>query len=131
MKEEEVPQDGKYLEPTTMRDLYYALDADGRYIQVESIGWEVKNEALSITWDNITEEAEAVRNEVRRGLASPLAYHMEIHLLTPALLSSYSGIPRKTIRKHLDPAAFAALDEETLRQYAEAFGITIEQLKTV
>ncbi|MDR2533227.1 MAG: hypothetical protein LBC81_00350 [Tannerellaceae bacterium] len=131
MKKEEVPQDSKYLEPTTLRDLYYAVDSNGRYVPVSSVGWEAQNEALSITWENIAEEAEATRNEALLGQTSPLAYHMEINLLTPGLLSSYSGISRKNIRKHLNPDAFKALDDDTLQKYANAFGITVEQLKTV
>ncbi|GHV53553.1 hypothetical protein FACS1894181_17400 [Bacteroidia bacterium] len=131
MKVEEVPQDSKYLESTTLRDIYYAVDADGNYGQVQSVGWEAKNEALSLTWESISEEAEAVRREVLEGKKSPLAYHMEMHLFDVALLASYSGIPKKTIRKHQQPEEFSRLDEAALEKYAATLGITVEELKKV
>ncbi|MDR2495812.1 MAG: hypothetical protein LBD21_01635 [Tannerellaceae bacterium] len=131
MKTEDVPQDNKYLGSTTIRDLYYAVDDSGQYVPVASTGWEPQNEALRITWDAIGEEAEAIRQEVLAGRKSPLAYHMEIHLMTPALLASYTGLNRKDIKRHLSPAAFAALDDYVLGRYAEAFGIDVNELKSL
>ncbi|MDR2498166.1 MAG: hypothetical protein LBD28_01860 [Tannerellaceae bacterium] len=131
MKIEDVPQDNKYLGSTTIRDLYYAVDDKGQYVPVASIGWEPQSEALRITWDSIIEDAESIRQEVLAGKQSPLAYHLEIHLMTPALLSSYTGISRKDIKKHLRPEVFAALDADVLQRYADAFGIDINELKSL
>jgi spore germination protein GerM len=129
MKVEEVPQDGQYLACSNIRDIYYALDENGNYSQVASVGWNVKNEALSLTWENISEEAELVRQEVLAGKKSPLAYHMERLLFSPSLLAAYSGIPKKTIKKHLLPDEFAQLDETFLQKYADILNITIDELK--
>ncbi|MDR3261011.1 MAG: hypothetical protein LBT78_04165 [Tannerella sp.] len=131
MKIEEVPQDNKYLGQTTLRDFYYALDEDGNYRRVASVGWDVKNEALSLAWERISEEAEAVRQEALAGKKSPLAYHMERRLFDIGLLASYSGIPKKTIKKHLQPGEFARLDEATLERYAGILNISVEELKKV
>ncbi|MDR1675991.1 MAG: hypothetical protein LBR86_05950 [Tannerella sp.] len=131
MKIEEVPQDDKYLGSTTVRDVCYALDENGEYCQAFSVGWEAKNEALSLTWEAISEDAEAIRQEVLAGKKSPLAYHMESHLFDVGLLASYAGFSRKTVRKHLQPGAFAGLDDRTLGQYAEVLNISIEELKKV
>jgi len=131
MKKEEVPQDNKYLGETTLRDIYYAVDEQGVYCPVSSVGWDVKNEALSLTWEAITEDAENIRQQVLAGEKSPLAYHMETHLLNAGILSSYSGIPKKTIKKHLLPAAFALLDEAVLQRYAGVLNMTVEELKKV
>jgi hypothetical protein len=131
MKVEEVPQDNRYIGNSPLRDLYYALDDNGHYRQVPSLGWSAKNEALSLTWESISDAAEAVRRDVLQGLKSPLAYHMELHLLPPAMLAAYSGISQKTIKKHLKPDAFARLDDHVLQQYAAVLNITVEELKTV
>jgi len=131
MKIEDVPQDNKYLGQTTLRDVYYALDENGVYQQVTSVGWEVKNDALDLTWAHFSEEAEAVRQEVLAGKKSPLAYHMEMHLLDVGLLASYTGIPKKTIRKHLQAGEFALLDDTSLQKYAEVLNISVEELKSV
>ncbi|MDR1764273.1 MAG: hypothetical protein LBR64_10070 [Dysgonamonadaceae bacterium] len=129
MKKEEVPQDGGYLEKTNVRDVYYALDENGDYCQVLSDGWEPKTEALSMTWDNIREEAEEVRKEVIDGKKSPLAYHLQVNLMDISLLSAYSGIPKKLIKKHLQPEEFEKLDGETLEKYAQTLNITVDELK--
>jgi hypothetical protein len=131
MKIDEVPQDDRYLGNTNLRDFYYALDENGNYRRVSSVGWEVKNEALSLVWENISEEAEAIRREVLAGKISPLAYHMAVHLLDPGILSSYSGIPKKQIKKHLQPEAFNQLEEATLEKYAEVMNMTVDELKKI
>jgi hypothetical protein len=131
MKVEEIPQDDRFVGKTNVRDFYYALDKDGNYCQVPSVGWEPKNDALSLAWTNISEEAESVRREVLNGKKSPLAYHLAMHMLDVSMLASYSGIPKKTIKKHLQPEEFERLDDAALQQYAAMMMITVEELKTV
>jgi hypothetical protein len=47
------------------------------------------------------------------------------------ILSAYSGISKKLIKKHLQPEVFNQLDEETLEKYASVMNITVEELKKV
>ena len=131
MKVEDVPQDGKYLGPTTLRHTYYALDGDDRFRKVASVGWDVQNEALSLTWEAIAEDAETIRQEVLEGKKSPLAWHMATHLFDVGLLASCTGISRKNIRKHLHPDGFRRLNDATLSKYAEILNLTTEELKRV
>ncbi|MDR2764485.1 MAG: hypothetical protein LBB90_05585 [Tannerella sp.] len=131
MKVEEVPQDDKYLGRTNLREVCYAVDENGEYCQVLSVGWEPKNEALSLAWESISEEAEAIRHEVLDRRKSPLAYHMEKHLFDTSLLAAYAGFSKRTVKKHLQPGVFACLDDRTLGRYAEVLNISIEELKKV
>jgi hypothetical protein len=131
MKKEEVPQDGRFLETTNVRDIYYAVDENGNYCQVQSVGWEAKNEALSLTWDSILDAAESIRQEVLAGEKSPLAYHLQVHLFDVGMLSAYSGISKKTIKKHLQPKEFERLDDITLEKYANTLNMTVDELKKV
>ncbi|MDR0537725.1 MAG: hypothetical protein LBH04_06780 [Tannerellaceae bacterium] len=131
MKKDEVPQDDMYLGTTNCRDIYYAVDEDGNYCEVPSVGWSVKNDALSLTWESISEQAEVIRNEVMEGLKSPLAYHMEMNLMTPALLSSCTGISKRVIRTHMTPEGFSQADRDTLNIYAVTMNITLDELLKV
>jgi hypothetical protein len=131
MKKEEVPQDDRFLGTTNFRDIYYAVDENGNYCQVQSVGWEAKNDALSLAWENILDEAEAVRQEVFAGEKSPLAYHIQAHLFDIGMLSAYSGIPKKTIKKHLHPEEFERLDDTYLKKYADTLNMTVDELKKV
>lgn len=128
MKVEEVPQDLKYFKGTAVRDMDYAVDAQGRYQMVQSDGWAPKNEALEATLDAIDEECQAVLADIRSGKTSPLAYHAMKNLMDVDLLSDYSGFSKRTIRKHFEPQHFAQLDQETLQTYADVLRITVDEL---
>ena len=131
MKAKEVPQDLKYFKDRVIRDLAYAVDEEGRYTSIISDGWEVKNDMLGIVWDDILEQCETIRQRVLAKELSPIAYHMKKNLQDICLLSGYSGIPKRKIKKHLRYEEFMKLDEATLQKYADAMRITVEELKQV
>jgi len=103
--------------------LYYSFDGKE---WVEK--WEVNEDASRMLMANHIQELEPVRNQVLAEQLSPLAYHIESKLFNISLLSSYTGISKRHIKKHLKPENFNRLDEETLNKYAAAFGISIEEL---
>lgn len=127
----EVPQDSKYLQDTVMRDITYAVDPEGNYHAVQSLGWSPKNEALEVTLDSINDECEEIKKRVLAGEASTLEYHMKKCLMSIELLSDYTGIPKRKIRKHLRPGDFAALGNDILQKYADTMRISVEQLKNL
>jgi transposase-like protein len=131
MKANEVPQDLKYFKDKVVRDLAYAVDEEGRYISIVSDGWAIKNDALGVVWEDILEECEPVRQQVLAKEVSPIAYHMKRNLQDVCMLSGYSGIPKRKIKKHLRYSEFIKLDEPTLQRYAEALRISVEELKQV
>ena len=127
MKKDEVPQDPGLVEGKT-RDLCYAVDEHGNYVQVLSVGWEPKNIAMIQAWEVINEQVSAVRNKVLEGKASPLAYHMEKNMMDLSLLSEYTGFSKSNIKKHLTVEGFKKLKNEELAKYSEAFNIKQEEL---
>jgi len=131
MKAKEVPQDLKYFKDKVIRDLAYAVDEEGRYTSIVSGGWNVKNDVLGVVWEDILEECEPVRQQVLAKELSPIAYHMKKNLQDIPMLSGYSGIPKRKIKKHLRYEEFLQLDEATLQQYADALRISVEELKQV
>jgi hypothetical protein len=131
MNKKDVPQDLQYFKNNVVRDLLYAVDENGHYTSVVSDGWSVKNDALEAVWDDIREQCEEVRQQVLAGKVSQLAYHIKKSLLDVGMLSAYSEIPKRKIRKHLKYDEFMKLDENTLQKYADAMHITVEELKRV
>jgi hypothetical protein len=129
MKTKDVPQDLKYFEGKIVRDVLYAVDDEGRYTTVFSDGWRVKNDALNVVWDDIREQCEEIRRQVEAREVSPLAYHMKKSLQDIKMLAAYSGVPRRTVRKHLQYEAFMKLGDDALRKYADALRITVDELK--
>lgn len=128
MKKQEVPQDNEGLQEDKFRDLCYAVDEDGNYVTVQSSGWSPKNAAMKQAWEEINIKVEKARQEVLKGERSILAYHMEKNIMTVKLLSQYSGIPRRKVKKHLRPDGFSRMRQNELQRYAEAFNISIDQL---
>jgi hypothetical protein len=108
------------------KTLQYHFDGN-EWIQM----WEKKADAHYVERENYFQELEALRQQVLDGQLSPLDFHIYKKLFDIPLLSSYTGISKRHIKKHLKPEVFNQLDEKTLEKYATAFNITIEELKNV
>ncbi len=113
------------------REVCYAVDHEGNYVTVLSTGWSPKNAALKKAWEEIHRNAESVRQEVLSGKKSILAYHMALRIMDVKLLSQYTGIPRRKVKKHMKPKGFENIDRETLESYAEALKIGVEELTDI
>ena len=131
MKKEQVPQDNEGLHEGKFRDLCYAVDDDGNYVAVHSTGWSPKNEAMKQAWEEIHIKIDEARKKVINGELSMLAYYMEKNIMAIKLLSQYTGISRRKIRKHMKPDVFANLETEVLQKYTDAFNISMEELTDI
>ncbi|MCF8257287.1 MAG: hypothetical protein K9J06_07020 [Flavobacteriales bacterium] len=131
MKKEDVPQDdGKLLEGK-FRVVKYAVDDEGHFDKVGSVGWEPENVVMEQAWDDINQRVESARQKFLRGESSPLRFHMEKNLMDIGMLSSYMDMTRLRVWWHMRPAAFSKLSASTLQRYADVFQITADELKTV
>lgn len=131
MKKNQVPQDDENLFEGKFGKLQYALDEDGNYVGVQSVGWEPENTALQNAWEEINENVEEAKQRIKDGLASPLLYHMEKNLMDAKLLADHAGFFKFTVKRHLKPAVFQKLSDKKLQVYADVFKITIDELKKV
>lgn len=129
MQKKDVPQDVGLNQG--LSEITYAVDDDGRYVQVPSLGWEPKNIANQQAWGVIRKEIASVIEQIRSGKRSPLAYHMTRNLMNVGLLASYMGLSRWRVRRHLKPAGFNRLDQALLKRYADVFGISPGALTTI
>jgi len=93
--------------------------------------WEKNFDTCELLMTKQSQELEAIRQQVLDRQLSPLAYHIQTNLFDVNLLSSYTGISKRHIKKHLKPEYFDQLDEETLNKYASVFEMTVEDLKKV
>ncbi|MEP6683271.1 MAG: hypothetical protein ABJA35_08425 [Parafilimonas sp.] len=130
MKKEEVPQDLSSLGKIT-KEVCYATDASGKYTTELSNGWDVKTNALDVTWDDIEQKIKAAKEKVLRNEASPVLFFMEKNVMNIGILSSYTGFFKWQIKRHLKPNIFKKLSSNKLTKYAEVFNVTIDELKTI
>ena len=130
MKKEEIPQDDGALNKLT-KEVVYAVDGSGKYSTELSTGWDVKTKALDLAWEDIEKRIETAHQKVLNNEASPILYFLELRLMDMGILAAYTGFWKWTIKKHLKPAAFKNLSQQKLQQYADAFNVTVEELKTM
>jgi hypothetical protein len=128
MKINEVPQDKGYLVEGRISDLNYAVDGEGHYTSRQSAGWEPKNEAMKLAWDQVYEHAGEIRRQILDGILSPIALYMELNVMDVPILAAYMGIPKRKVRKHLKMKEFLKLSGEMINRYAEVLNITPEEL---
>ena len=128
MLDSEVPQEGN----STLgghRKAMYARGTDGKLHIVQSAGWEVEEIVTKQAVDDLLRLTENARQRVLAGQTSPLEYHMYRVRMDVPLLSQASGIWQWRIRRHFRPAVFAGLSASLLTAYADAMGMTVDQLK--
>lgn len=128
MKKSEIPQDKSKLEGFT-REVDYAVDDSGKYTAALSTGWEVKTSALNLAWDDIRERVKTAKEKVLNGEASPVLFFMELKLMDPGILSSYTGFWQWQVKRHMKASVFKKLTDKKLQKYAELFEISMEELK--
>ncbi|MGU9937234.1 hypothetical protein ACNFNZ_01530 [Empedobacter brevis] len=127
MKQSEVPQDKGHLK--NFNEVYYAIDEQGEFSQTLSAGWKAKNIVQSETLKILDERVESARQKVMQGEASPILYFMELQRMDWDILSNYVGIWKFFVKRHSKPTTFSKLKEATLKKYAEAFEISVDELK--
>lgn len=129
MKANDVPQDITYYEGK--KRACYALNEAGRYIIVPSSGWSAEEAVNSLAVAELAASLEETRKAVIAGRKSPLAYHMELRQMTPAILAKTAGLACFRLKRHLRPEIFAQLKPAVLDRYAKALAVTPAELKTV
>ena len=120
MEKEKVPQDKSNLTKNNVKELLYATDENGDYTTTLSTGWEPKSIALSNSIEEINERIAEAKLQVQIGEVSPICYYMERSKMDLTILSSYVGMWKWRVKRHLKPTVFAKLSDTLLQKYADA-----------
>lgn len=132
MKVNEVPQDDANMLEGKTREIQYAVDENGKYRAVKSVGWSAKNEIMQQAWEFMHEEIEEAHQWVKEGKKSPVFYYMKKNLMDVKTLSDYMGLWRFQIKRHFNPKTFNKLSAATLNKYVRVFNLKdIQQLKNI
>ncbi len=131
MKTNEVPQDDVPQYYEDQKRACYAVNDEGKYVIVPSIGWKAEEEINGLAVDELAANLEETRKAVLAGMKSPLVYHMERRQMNPKILAKTAGIAKFRVKRHFRPHIFRKLKLSVLVQYAKVLAITLEELKTV
>ena len=130
MRKDEVPQhDAKAFQGR--KKALYAQDEQGRYSIVPSSGWEAEEIVLDQAIAEFEEQAAAALARAHAGESSPLEVHMFRCRMDVVLLAQSTGFFRWQVRRHLKPRVFASLSAAKLARYADALGLTIDELRAL
>lgn len=130
MDADDVPQEGNAT-LGGQRKAMYARGADGRIGIVPSRGWEAEEIVTLQAVEELERLAADARHRAAAGAASALEYHMYKARMDVTLLAQVSGIWAWRVRRHLRPAIFARLRPALRARYAEALGISVDQLERI
>ncbi|NQV02563.1 MAG: hypothetical protein HQ542_07960 [Bacteroidia bacterium] len=123
----------KYKDPEHghNKELFYSYDKEGNYDKQVRFHDDADRIFIEQFWDIQHDRIEDARQQVLAGKKSPIFYFMEKNLLDPMSLGLQAKISLWRVKRHVKPRVFKRLSEKTLAKYAEAFSITIEQLKNI
>jgi hypothetical protein len=128
MEKDQVPQDNENILEGKLRMLKYAVDTDGNYTKVPTVGWEPENVVLNQAWEDIHEKVALVKQKVMNGELSPIAYQMEKRMMDVGMLAGYTGFWKMTVRRHMKPKHYKNLTQQQLEKYAIAFQISVSEI---
>jgi hypothetical protein len=125
-----VPQD---TSPTYggQRKLLYAVGENGEYTGVQSQGWEPETQATLTAVAELERLRMDAWQRAASGQTSALEFHMFDHRMELDTLAATTGMWRWRIRRHFKPNVFARLSNAVLTRYADAMGITVDQLRNI
>ncbi|WP_312767240.1 hypothetical protein [Epilithonimonas sp.] len=129
MKKQDIPQDESSMQSANMTEMLYVTDENNNYTTAQSIGWEAKKAALDESMELIYERIEEARQNVANNLVSPIIYFMELNKMDLQVLAAYVDKWQWTVKRHAKPNIFKKLSDSTLKKYADAFGISVDELK--
>jgi hypothetical protein len=128
MKKGEVPQD-QTAHYAGARKAIYAVDDRGQLTTVSSSGWQAEEVVTCAAAEEYRRLAQDALQRARARQTSPLEFHMYDRRMDLPMLAETSRIWKLRIRWHFRPAVFVRLGTNVLQGYAEALGITVEQLR--
>ncbi len=126
----EVPQEGN----ATLgggRKAVYAKNDQGQIVTVASAGWEAEEIVTLQAVDSLKAQATEALIRAKAGLASPLEYWMYEKRMDVIVLAQSTGIWQWRVRRHLQAQKFAKLSPKLLGIYAEALGLSLEQVQSL
>lgn len=124
--------DPEYAETNfDFRIMHYDVDENGNYHHGMKNNWGHKEITNKQTWVIVHERLEEARKRVFDGSSSPVEYYMEMCIMDIKLLSQFTGIAKWRIRRHMKPSVFNKLSEKVLKKYADAFEVSMDELRDI
>ena len=119
-----------YIENKMQEMILFAEKDDETYDAIKSGSYVVEH-FLSDFYLKKENLEKALREELKKGIISPVFYYMLLQDMGPGDLAKRVGISKRKLRKHFRPDIFAKLGDAMLQKYAIVFGVDVAKMKLV
>lgn len=127
MDEKDIPQDRSPVYEGQRKRIY--ATRNGQYVEASTDGWQDENFVTEQAVRAFAEQTERAWQDYRQGRRSALWYLMFRHRHDEASLAAATGQFRWQLRRHFDPARFAALSARAMARYEEAFQLGADEIR--
>lgn len=110
------------------RELFYSFDPEKGYGTKVGYQNSANQEIIRQSWEAAELRLSGIRDQVRAGILSPVAYHMERCLMEVPMLAGYMGLPKWRVKRHLRSTVYKRLPDNLRLRYARVFGIDVQVL---
>ncbi|OOH90658.1 hypothetical protein BMT54_04275 [Pasteurellaceae bacterium 15-036681] len=128
MEIDDIPQDNSKIFQGQKKVIY--ATRNGHYETGTTTGWQAEEFATEQAVEELNQQTEQALQAVKNGEKSVIYYLMFKYRYDETSLAQTTGLWKWQIRRHFKPSVFAKLSEKTLGKYAEAFGVSINNIKT-
>lgn len=113
------------------RELHYSFDPEKGFSRKIDYQYPGNQVIIQQGWDEAQRRLDEVSKLVQDGKLSPLAWFMEKNLMDLSMISSYTGLMKWRIKRHLRPDVFKKLKPDILARYASAFNVDPDEFFTL
>jgi len=121
-----------YSDPKIDGDLQtvsYVANGNGEQELTPGSIWGPVHTVNEQAWREIEKQIASSQRKIAAGKRSPLHYYMTANQMNAALLARYTGQSSWRVRLHLLPFFFKKMARKTLKNYADFFKISVEDLQ--
>lgn len=107
--------------------LLYVEKEDGSYGPLQTGAYLVKHYADDFFQKRHNIETECI-DKLGKGEISPVVYFMLLYNMTAADIAARVGISKSKVIKHQSPEGFAKASVDTVKRYADVFGVAVADM---
>jgi hypothetical protein len=116
-----------YIDCPEQQVILYVEKEDGKYGPIQTGSYITRNflDDYELKRKHLEEN---LRNQIQKKEISPIHYYMVLEDLTISELAARVKLRKAKVRKHLEYGSFSSIKSEIIKQYADVFNVSVDDL---
>jgi hypothetical protein len=116
-----------YIDCPEQQVILYVEKEDGKYGPIQTGSYITRNflDDYELKRKHLEEN---LRNQIQEKEVSPIYYYMVLEDLTISELAARVKLRKAKVKKHLEYGSFSSIKSEILKQYADVFNVSVDDL---